>query len=273
MRQFRIAILAEDQAKMGFLDRKFVAQHGFSVFIAGPPNLLFDSGPSDSFMRNAALLGIDLQTIDAVALSHGHWDHTDGLSFLKLEGDRRPLVAHPDLFTDRHKGSGEYNGTALRREALCEAFDLILTRQPHWFSEDVVFLGEIPRLNDFEAKETPFYRITEKRKCDDFMMDDTAIAMRTDRGLVIITGCSHAGICNITEHARTVCDEKRVHMILGGFHLLGKKDQLSKTIDYFRENPVDHLYPMHCTDLPSLCAFQQNFGIDKLCAGDVLTVG
>lgn len=272
MSRFRISILTEDQAKMGFLDKKFIAQHGFSVFIEGNPNVLFDAGPSDAFVKNAALLGIDLQKIDTVALSHGHWDHTDGLSSLKFQGSTRILVAHPDLFSDRHKATGEYNGTALERDELAKTFDLVLTKEPYWLSEEIVFLGEIPRLNTFEAQKTPFFRIMENQKRDDFMMDDTALAIKTAHGLVIITGCSHAGICNIVEHAKKVCNADHVHTVLGGFHLLGNEEQLDKTIDYFRENPVNHLYPMHCTDLPSLCTFYRHFRINKLCAGDVLSI-
>jgi len=272
MTDIHISILMEDQAKMGFLNRKFLAQHGFSIFIEGEINVLFDAGPTDSFIKNAPLLGIDLQKTDCVALSHGHWDHTDGLASLELDGLKRQLVAHPDLFTDRHKSTGEYNGTALNRERLTDRFDLTLTREPLFLSEKVVFLGEIPRQNDFEAQTTTFFKMLRGKQSEDFVMDDTALAVKTRHGLVIITGCSHAGICNIVEHARTICQEKKVHMVLGGFHLLGNENQLSATIDYFKTTPVDHLYPMHCTDLLSLCAFRLHFGIRKLCAGDTLSV-
>ncbi len=272
MSHFRISILIEDQAKMGFLDKKFGARHGFSVFIEGTTNVLFDAGPTDTFMENAALLGIDLQKIDCITLSHGHWDHTDGLAFLELQGPKRKLVAHPNIFADRHKATGEYNGTALDEEKLTREFDLLLTREPYRVSENTIFLAEIPRLNDFEAPKTPFFQIVDGRKQDDFIMDDTALAIQTERGLVIVAGCSHAGICNIVEHAKRVCNENRVHLVLGGFHLLGNENQLQKTIDYFLKNPVDHLYPMHCTDLPSLCAFSRHFRINKLCSGDILLV-
>jgi len=90
--------------------------------------------------------------------------------------------------------------------------------------------------------------------------------------LVSYVNPTHTGICNIVEHAKRVCNENKVHMVLGGFHLLGNENQLQKTIDYFLKNPVDHLYPMHCTDLPSLCAFYRHFRINKLCSGDILLV-
>jgi len=270
MSDIHISILMEDQAKMGFLNRKFLAQHGFSVFIEADTNVLFDAGPTDSFMKNATLLGIDLKKTDCVALSHGHWDHTDGLAALQLNRLKRTLVAHPDIFSERHKATGEYNGTALDQKDLTDSFDVILTREPFSISDKITFLGEIPRVNDFEAQKTPFSQIIAGQSQEDWVMDDTALAIDTARGLVIVTGCAHAGICNIVEHAKAVCDEEKVHMVLGGFHLLAGDDQLGKTVDYFSKNPVDRLYPMHCTDLAALCTFHSYFGITKLCAGDTL---
>ena len=103
-------------------------------------------------------------------------------------------------------------------------------------------------------------------------MDDSALAIKTAKGLVIVTGCSHAGICNIVEYAKKICHESRVHVVLGGFHLLDSSEQLEKTIAHFREQRVEQLYPMHCTGLAALSRFFQEFGITKLCAGDVLEI-
>jgi 7,8-dihydropterin-6-yl-methyl-4-(beta-D-ribofuranosyl)aminobenzene 5'-phosphate synthase len=96
------------------------------------------------------------------------------------------------------------------------------------------------------------------------------LVRKTEKGLVILAGCSHAGICNIVGYAKEVCNEERVHVVLGGFHLLGDSDQLEKTIEYFLKNPVEYLYPMHCTDLQSLSRLYQTFGIKKLCAEDTI---
>ena len=89
---------------------------------------------------------------------------------------------------------------------------------------------------------------------------------------MIVTGCSHAGICNIVEYAKQITHQEKVYAVVGGFHLLGDRVQLEKTVAYFSKNKVDHLYPMHCTDLPSLSRFYETFGVEKLCAGDMLVL-
>ena len=105
-----------------------------------------------------------------------------------------------------------------------------------------------------------------------FIEADCKILFDTNRGLVIVSGCSHAGICNIVEYARKVTGQDRLHAVLGGFHLLADPLQLEKTIAYFKANRVEHLYPMHCTDLPALTRFYKEFGIEKLCAGDSIAI-
>jgi 7,8-dihydropterin-6-yl-methyl-4-(beta-D-ribofuranosyl)aminobenzene 5'-phosphate synthase len=268
----KISILCEDQAKMGYMDKIFLAQHGFSVFIEAEKNILFDTGSTDVFISNAALFGIDLNATDLIVLSHGHWDHTNGLKALHAKGIKKKLLVHPGAFVDRRKATGEYNGILYNREEMAEKFDLTLSKEPYQITSSIYFLGEIPRVNDFEAQKTTFFYMNENERLQDFIMDDTALAIATENGLVIVAGCSHAGICNIVEYAKKVCNQDKIHVVLGGFHLLGNSDQLEKTVEYFLKNPVEHLYPMHCTDLPSLSKFYETFRIKKLCAGDTIEI-
>ena len=271
-KNLKISILCEDQAKMGYMDKIFLAQHGFSALIETEKIILFDTGSTDVFMYNAALLGIDLNAADLIVLSHGHWDHANGLKALHTRGMKKKILVHPGAFVDRRKATGEYNGMPYNQEEMAERFDLILSKSPYQITDNIYFLGEIPRRNEFEAQKTTFFYVDKGEKHQDFIMDDTALAIKTEKGLVIITGCSHAGICNIVEYARQVADQDKVHMVIGGFHLLGDRVQLQKTIGYFLKNRVKHLYPMHCTDLPSLAKFYETFGIEKLCAGDTIEI-
>jgi 7,8-dihydropterin-6-yl-methyl-4-(beta-D-ribofuranosyl)aminobenzene 5'-phosphate synthase len=267
----KISILCEDQAKMGFRDKIFLAQHGFSVFVEADQRILFDTGATNVFIHNAALLGIDVNTTDWIVLSHGHWDHADGLNELQAVSESKmKILVHPGAFVDRRKATGQYNGMFYNRGEMAQKFDLVLSRDPYQLTDRLYFLGEIPRINDFEAQKTTFFHLQGKDKLPDFIPDDTALAIKTQKGLVIITGCSHAGICNIVEYAKQVTRQSNVFAVMGGFHLLGDRVQLQKTIAYFRKNPVDHLYPMHCTDLPALSEFHQAFGIQKLCTGDTI---
>ncbi len=267
----KISILCEDQAQMGFRDAIFLAQHGFSAFIETDQRILFDAGATDVFIHNARLLGIDVTDADWIALSHGHWDHADGLkAFSPKENVKTRLLVHPGAFADRRKATGQFNGMACGSAELAEKFDLIQSEGPFRMMDRVYFLGEVPRRNDFEARTTSFFRMEGDEKVPDVIPDDTALAIVTEKGLVIVTGCSHAGICNIAEYAKEVTGRSPVHAIIGGFHLLGDPVQLQGVIDYFQENPVAHLYPLHCTDLPALAKFHDVFGVSKLCAGDVV---
>ena len=270
----QISILCEDQARMGFKDKIFLAQHGFSAFVEAGAKILFDTGATDVFLHNAKLLGIDPAAADLVVLSHGHWDHSDGLKALAGRTRKKlRLLLHPGVFADRHRASGEYNGVGFTRQQIAQNFELIESVAPCEIAPDVFFLGQIPRVNDFEARRMPFHQVTGDRQVPDFILDDSALAIRTARGLVIVSGCSHAGICNIVQQARTVTGENRLHAVLGGFHLLGNPEQLERTIAFFETNRVEHLYPMHCTDLAALSRFHQRFKVRKLCAGDRITFG
>ena len=268
--EIEINVLCEDQVVMGFKDRIFKGAHGLSLFIRAEQNILFDTGPSEVFLDNADLLDLDLNCLDWIALSHGHWDHTDGLAFLADRIGKTRLIAHPAVFTDRHKPTGEFNGMSLSQEEIETSFDLELCKGPRQLTPTVYFLGQIPRSNDFESLSTPFFKLEGKERSADFLEDDTALAVKTDQGCVVIAGCAHAGICNICEHAKAVTGQTRIHMVIGGFHLLAPGEQLDRTIDYFKAHPVDRLLPMHCTGFDALCRFHRELGAEKMATGQTI---
>jgi 7,8-dihydropterin-6-yl-methyl-4-(beta-D-ribofuranosyl)aminobenzene 5'-phosphate synthase len=268
----RISILCEDQARMGYIDRVYQAEHGLSILVETGKRILFDTGSTGVFIRNAALLGIDLSMVDLIVLSHGHWDHANGLNELVRRGIKKPLVVHPEAFIDRHKATGEYNGVPYTKEEMEKRFDVVLSRGPYKITDHVYFLGEIPRVNGFEAQRTDFFYLRNQEMIDDFIIDDSALAIKNQNGLSVISGCSHAGICNIVEYAKKVTDESKIRAVIGGFHLIGDAAQLERTVDYFAKQRVEHIYPMHCVDLAALSRFHEQFGIRKLCAGDTIVI-
>ena len=259
-----------------YIDRYYMAEPAFSVFIEeGGQRILFDCGYSDAFLKNASKMGIDLLNLDHLIFSHGHADHIWGLSPLMMhyseaagEGRalRKPtLLGHPDLFETRVvPGIGEI-GALTTKEKVGGHFPVKLTEKPVQLSERLFFLGEIPRQNEFEAQH-PIGTLKSTGE-PDFLMDDTALAWKGDDGLVIITGCSHAGICNITEHAKAVCGDDRVVDIVGGLHLLTPPQaQLKGTLDYIKGLGLKKLHACHCTDFPSRMALaevapQQEVGV------------
>ncbi len=240
------------------------AEHGLSYFVEYEgKRLLFDSGQSDMFLRNAGTMNIDLSDSDMVILSHGHFDHGDGL--FNLSGGR--LLCHPGCFIKRYRKSDHsYIGLKNSSDELAGKFELVIASEPYKISEKIFFLGEIPRLTDFESKSTSFVYEDDS---PDFVMDDSAMAVIMPEGLFIVTGCGHAGIVNTLEHAKKVTGINRLYGIMGGFHLKEINNQTKETIKYIKENNLKYVLPSHCTDLPALSAFYENFQIKIIRTGDI----
>lgn len=248
------------------IDRYFRGEPALSIHIATEgENILFDAGYSDALIHNSSRMGINLLNLDAIVLSHSHLDHSWGLAPLfqlyteamieGLENPRPEFTAHPGIFFSRTVDGLPEIGSFLNEETVGRFCSLRMSKAPLWLTDRLVFLGEIPRKNDFENLE-PMGRVrTPEGTLDCFVMEDSALAYRSEDGLVIITGCSHAGICNIIENARTVCGETRVKDIIGGFHLLNPPEkQLQGTLDYFNTLKPQSVFACHCTDLSSKIA-------------------
>ncbi|MCE5298724.1 MAG: MBL fold metallo-hydrolase [Methanoregulaceae archaeon] len=249
-------------------DRYFMAEPGLSFLLrTAGKKILFDTGYSGVFLANAEKMGIDLRDLDGVALSHGHLDHTWGLATLvrllaeaKIEGMAHKvpeLIAHPLCFYPKEKLPLQNNGSMLDEAEIRRQFPVNLSRRPVWITDDLVFLGEIPRKFSFEQTDpgNRKIRLPDGRTEPDQLLDDSALVFRSGAGLVIITGCSHAGICNITEYAREVCSEQRVVAIIGGLHLLTPThSRLKETGEYLQQLQMQALYACHCTSLSSKIA-------------------
>ena len=234
----------------------------------GDKRILFDTGYSDIFLKNAALRGVDLKNLTHVVLSHGHNDHTNGLAHLWQAVDTKDvtLITHPLAFRPKALPTGDI-GAPYTEEEAARHMKLQLSREPVAITERLLYLGEIPRTNDFENKE-PLGRIRlEQGWEDDFLPDDSALAYRGKNGLYIITGCSHCGICNIVEYARKLTGVREICGIIGGFHLLQEDRRLERTIDYLEENTDCALYPCHCVSLAAKFAMARRLPVREVGVG------
>jgi len=257
----KIIVLTENHA-----GGHFGAEHGLSYFIESENfKFLFDTGHSDLFLRNAEKSGINLSDeIDTVVLSHGHWDHGNGLEH--IQGKR--LICHPGVFIKRYRKGGIENiGLKRKREEYLKMFDIQATTKPLEIFKGVWFLGQIPRETLFESRSTAF---VDENGIPDFVMDDSALAIVNNKELTVISGCAHAGIVNIVQYAMHVTGIEKLKMVIGGFHLKNINVQTMKTIIYFREHRPEILLPSHCTQLPALAAFHNEFGTHQLKTGDVI---
>ena len=257
----KLSVLVDNNT---IIDKYLLGEPAVSYFLEdGDKRILFDVGYSDIFIHNAKQMNIDLFELDYLILSHGHLDHTWGLKpliNLYSENDKKltkkpKFVAHPDVFARKVVDEFEEIGVNVSQEDVSKYFSIDLHKEPVWLTDKLVFLGEIKRKNDFEAQTPIGKTIINNKEQDDYVIDDTALAYKSDKGLVIIVGCAHAGICNIVEQAKKICNENRIVDIVGGLHLLNPSEkQLKNTLKYLKELKVDKLHACHCTDLESKIA-------------------
>jgi 7,8-dihydropterin-6-yl-methyl-4-(beta-D-ribofuranosyl)aminobenzene 5'-phosphate synthase len=276
MNEIKLTVLVDNNT---LIDRYFIGEPGVSYLIeADGKKILFDVGYSDTFIANSRKMNINLLDVDVVVLSHGHLDHTWGLDpFIKLYNEciiesrdiKKPmLLTHPLALSSKMVDNSMEIGSLFKEDILSKFFKVKLSEEPIFLTERLVYLGEIERTNDFEAKSPIGKTIDKGIEKDDFLFDDSALAFKSSKGLIIITGCSHAGICNIVEHAKKVCNDDRIVDIIGGFHLLNPtKKQMQGTIDYMESLNLNTMHPCHCTDLQSKIKLSEVVGIKEVGVG------
>ena len=239
-------------------------ESGFCLFIKFfSKKILFDISYSNDFILNAKKAKIELNFMDYLLFSHGHLDHTIGLKYFDISKVKE-VIAHPCCFEKKFfEGEGDI-GSPFSTKEIKEKTKLTLVANPYWFiPKKAVFLGEIPRKTDFEKNQSIGYLAN---KAPDFVKDDSAIVFKTRHGLVILTGCSHSGVCNIIMQAIEVCNDSRVLAVIGGFHLFDK-NQIDKTIEFFKKRNIKQIYPMHCLNEYAFREFEK-IGAKRLFALD-----
>lgn len=238
----------------------FLGEGGLSVYIEVNGHIfLLDTGYSSLFLENASKLNIDVDAIDTVVLTHGHSDHTNGVPYLKAG---KTIIMHPAAFKERYSTRKKvFVGFPMSEEELSAKHNVLLTKDALEFIDDVYFLGEIPMTVEFEMDGNFSTTLDDKFTQTDYTEDDSGIAIKTDEGLIIMTGCGHRGICNTIEHAKRVTGESRVYAVLGGFHLRNLEKQqhkIDETIKYFKDNDIKRLYLGHCVTDEVIDYFREN---------------
>ena len=260
--------------KDGEFRASILAEHGLSAIVKTTlgdktKTMLFDFGFSENgAAQNAANLGVDMTEVEAVALSHGHLDHIGGMEKLTaLIGKRDiPLVVHPSVFkTPRYVKLGEefkINFPKLTREMVKKAgLSAVESDKPYPLLDNtVLFLGEIPKQTDFEKGLPLAHCQKDGKEVWDAMEDDTSIVMNLkDKGLVILSGCAHAGIVNTVRCAMAVTGIDKVHVIMGGFHLSGPffEPIIDRTTEELKEIHPAFIIPTHCTGRKAIMAMEK----------------
>lgn len=263
-----------------------VAEHGLSFLVSTTSGetrgtLLFDTGATvDGLVHNLRVLGVDGGDIETVVLSHGHFDHTIGLGKLaEWLQPPPPLVAHPDVWLRRRiavPGREPYELPTLSEEKVRAAgFEVNATREPSPLLDGALLAtGEIARTTAFE-RGFPIHQALRDGEWqpDPLLLDDQALVAEVrGKGLVVITGCAHAGVVNTVRHAQQLTGVDRIHAVIGGFHLGGPLFEpiIEPTVEALRELAPDVVAPSHCTGWRAIHALAAAFG-DAFVPGSVGT--
>jgi 7,8-dihydropterin-6-yl-methyl-4-(beta-D-ribofuranosyl)aminobenzene 5'-phosphate synthase len=257
----RITLLVENSVHRHSL----FAEHGLSFHIqVGQRNLLFDTGQTDLPATNAKALGIELGLLDAVVLSHGHYDHTGGLATILGIAPRAPVYLHPSAFENKFSKSpdGKMRFIGMNPKTAqtlhCRG-NCIETIGCTGVFDEVAVTGEIPRTTTCEDTGGAFFLDADCTRPDP-LTDDQALMIDLGRSVILLLGCAHAGVINTLDHVQHLTGGKPVCAVIGGLHLgSASEDRIQKTIARLRTSNLDYLAPVHCTGWPATARLWQAF--------------
>ena len=254
-----------------------LAEHGFSVLVTVTKNgsrhqILFDAGTSpDGVVENMDRLDVDPAALEAIVVSHGHFDHTTGLDGLirRLGRVNFPVLLHPHFWRRRRvvlPGRDPMEIPSVSRRALTEGgVEVVEEREPSFlFDRSVLVTGEVPRTTGYEPGFPPQQAwLGGSWEPDPLVLDDQALIVDIkDKGLVVITGCGHAGVINMCRYARRLTGDRPLHAVMGGFHLNGPlfEPLIPRVLDDFAALAPSFIVPAHCTGWRAQHAIGRRFG-------------
>jgi 7,8-dihydropterin-6-yl-methyl-4-(beta-D-ribofuranosyl)aminobenzene 5'-phosphate synthase len=254
LRNSRDTICVTTLVENSVTGRGLRAEHGLSYHIrAGGHCLLFDTGQSDLLRDNANELGLPLEELDGIALSHGHYDHTGGIEVTRSLAPKARWYLHPAAVAPKYAGNPDGTSRAVGMidsavHAIRESGDAVVwTTQPTEVLDGIYVTGEIPRQTSFEDSGGAFF-LDERCARHDPLVDDQALYFDTREGVVVLLGCAHAGVVNTLNYIQEITRGRPIHSVIGGMHLLqANSNRVERTFARFRELDIRQLGPCHCT--------------------------
>jgi 7,8-dihydropterin-6-yl-methyl-4-(beta-D-ribofuranosyl)aminobenzene 5'-phosphate synthase len=261
----RITILCENSVGVPF---DVIGEHGFSCFVeTDKGNYLFDTGQGLSIIQNSLALKKDLRSINAIMVSHGHYDHTGGLPAVLKQKGSVEVHGHSGIFAQRvwsKDGVTRDIGIPYRRsylESLGATFKL--GTQLVEVGSGVYLSGEIPRKSTFEKNDPNMTLLSHNggRTHPDPMLDDLSMVLDTDKGLIVVLGCAHAGMVNILNYVISQLGNDRIFAVIGGTHLdFSSTQQFDETLKVIDQYNIEHLGVSHCTGLEKASLLHAHLG-------------
>ncbi len=274
LEHLKLTILTENRAANPHL----LAEQGLSILVRSPRgSLLFDTGQTDAFLRNAGQLKIDLASINTVVLSHGHYDHTGGLPFFIKKFGKTRVICHPAVVNKKFE---VYPGGRLdigvpweERKLHSSGAEFVFKTNPAQIMPDIWISGEIPRNSKYEHIDERYQERVLESYIHDELHDDMALILNTVKGLVILMGCGHSGVINTARHAMRILGTKNIFVIMGGMHLSHvPKERLEQIIGNLRRINPRFIVPLHCTGFEAIQMMFRRFKdrVKLLNVGDTL---
>jgi len=279
-----LTVLIDDsvEAKKG-AEKRLIAKHGLSILAETRVDdtkicVLMDTGSSaEALLNNVDVMNVNLRQIDAIVLSHGHYDHTDGL-IDALTSINKPtmIIAHPKIFVPKFgiRKKLKFIGSSFTQSTVENVGGVpLLAGNPVEIAEDITTTGEIERKTTYE-KVKGFFTLEQGQFVADSIIDDQALIINLkSKGLVVITGCAHSGVVNTIMHAQKITNTEKIHAVLGGFHLIDATDKRTQmTIDDLKKFKPNFLGPCHCTGKKAIRKLEKAFAgkCQPLKTGDIV---
>ena len=254
------------------------SEHGLSLWINyGEKRILFDTGQSNLLLRNAKILDIDLANTDAIVISHGHYDHTGGLSDVLEIAAKAKIYLHPAAtepkFSKNVSGAKSIGMPDSAKEAI-QGQHMIWTATPATIFPGISVTGQVPRMNDYEDVGGTFF-VDENCQKPDELLDDQTLFVESTKGLVVVLGCAHSGVVNTLDYISKLTGYNKIYAVIGGMHLLNASQiRIANTIEAFKKYEIQKIVPLHCTGQNAMQDFKTAFG-DKclfLCPGGQISL-